>query len=47
VVTGLAVLLEEVGTTLPLRILGVVITLTEVRYLPGGLELADLSDLPV
>jgi len=43
VVTGLVVLLADVGTTFLLSILGVVIALTGIVHLLGGFELADVS----
>jgi uncharacterized membrane protein HdeD (DUF308 family) len=43
VVTGVVVLLVDVGTTFLLSILGVVIALTGIVHLLGGFELADVS----
>src|SRR5688500_17530225 len=43
IVTGLVVLLADVGTTFLLSILGVVIVLTGIVHLLGGFELADVS----
>lgn len=43
IVTGVVVLLADVGTTFLLSILGVVIALTGIVHLLGGFELADVS----
>jgi uncharacterized membrane protein HdeD (DUF308 family) len=43
VVTGVVVLLADVGTEFLLAILGVVIALTGIVHLLGGFELADVS----
>jgi uncharacterized membrane protein HdeD (DUF308 family) len=43
ILTGLVVLLADVGTTFLLSILGLVIVLTGIVHLLGGFELADVS----